>query len=85
MGVNRSGYYQWRGRGLSKRALADRQLLVAIQEIYEAPRGTYGVPRVHGQLKRRLIGVGRKRVARLMASNSLVGVSNPKRYRYQTI
>jgi transposase InsO family protein len=82
-GVNRSGYYQWKGRCLSQRALADGQLLVVIQEIYKASRNTYGVPRVHDQLKQRQIGVGRKRVARLMAANSLVGVTDPKRFRYK--
>jgi putative transposase len=66
VGVNRSGFYQWRNRGLSARAVADAELLTQITDVYEQSRGTYGAPRVHGQLHRRGHRVGRKRVARLM-------------------
>jgi putative transposase len=84
-GVNRSGYYQWKDRGPSKRALADEELLVVIKKIYKASRDTYGVPRVHDQLRRHKVAVGRKRVARLMTANDLTGVTDPKRYRHKPI
>ena len=80
-GVNRSGFYQWKGRSLSERDRADAVLLTDIVEIYEKSRGTYGAPRVHGQLRRRGHTVGRKRVARIMAANALVGAHARRRWR----
>jgi len=79
--VNRSGYYQWKGRGPSERARVDAVLLADIVEIYERSRGTYGAPRVHGQLCRRGHMVGRKRVARIMAANALVGAHARRSWR----
>jgi putative transposase len=76
--VSTSGFYAWRKRPLSARALADQDLLVEIERIHVESRRTYGAVRVHGQLSRRGVRVGRKRVARLMRSNRLVGV-NPRR------
>ena len=76
--VSRSGFYAWLKRPPSPRALADRALVVEIEQIHRDSRCTYGAPRVHGQLARRGIRVGCKRVARLMRRERLVGV-NPRR------
>ncbi len=43
-------------------------------------KGTYGAPRIHAQLAREGVHVGRKRVARLMRAANLQGVSRRKRY-----
>jgi putative transposase len=48
LGVSSSGYYAWRGRALSRRALANAQVLAKIREIHEQSDGTYGAPRIHG-------------------------------------
>ncbi|MGO9971932.1 MAG: IS3 family transposase [Solirubrobacteraceae bacterium] len=46
-----------------------------IKEIHEASGGTYGAPRVHAELAlAHGIGVGRKRVERLMVSAALQGI-----------
>jgi putative transposase len=75
LGVSTSGYYEWRGRPPSRRALADRALSVQIREIHTRSRGTYGVPRVHAELRLgRGLRCGRKRVARLMRAERLSGV-----------
>src|SRR5690606_7942612 len=73
--VSRSGYYAWRDRKPSKRALEDARLCELIQEAHERSRGTYGSPRVHAEL-REAHGVrcSRKRVERLMRSLGLQGV-----------
>jgi putative transposase len=46
--------------------------------IHERSHGTYGAPRVHAELEAEGIQVGRKRVARLMRTAGLVGVSRRK-------
>lgn len=79
--INRSGFYKWKDRGPSQRDQVDAELLVEIEEIYEASRNTYGAPRIWGQLTRRGFRVGRKRVARLMRQTGLVGVHARKRWR----
>ena len=81
LGVSRSGYYAWRTRPPSSRAVENRQLLGVIREIHAESRGTYGSPRVWGQLHRRGIAVGRHRVARLMAHNGLVGAHSRKKWK----
>ncbi len=73
--VSRSGFYEWRNRPASPRALADRELMLTIRDIHQMSRGTYGAPRVHAELRLgRGIVCGRKRVARLMRADGLAGV-----------
>jgi len=79
--VSTSGFYAWLKRPPSERALADRALLAEIEQIHRESRCTYGAPRVHGQLGRRGVRVGCKRVARLMRSHRLVGVNPRRRWR----
>ena len=79
LGVSTSGYYAWQRRGTSARAEADRELLSMIQAIHAGSHGTYGAPRIHAELGARGVRVGRKRVARLMRSVALAGVSRRKR------
>jgi len=79
--VSRSGYYAWASRAPSSRCVDDAYLADTIREIYRRSRRTYGAPRVHGQLARVGTGVGRKRVARLMAELDLVGVHSRKNWR----
>jgi len=77
--VSTSGYYSWRDRGPSERAVSDASLLERISEIHLWSRGTYGAPRIHAELKERGAHVGRKRVARLMKDAGLEGVSRRKK------
>jgi putative transposase len=79
--VSRSGYYAWRDRPASAREIADGELLEVIGEIHERSRGTYGRPRITGQLRRRGYCVNHKRVGRLMRQADLAGLSNRKRWR----
>ena len=73
--VSGSGYYEWRGRAPSPRALADQALTVQIREIHACSRGTYGAPRIHAELRLgRGLRCSRKRVARLMRAASLCGI-----------
>lgn len=75
LGVSPSGYWAWTSRPPSARAQADARLTARIAEIHERSRGTYGVPRVHAELRfEDDAKVGRKRVARLMREAGLAGV-----------
>lgn len=76
--VSTSGYYAWRSRSLSSRALQDAALTERIRQIHETSRGTYGVPRIHAELACEGVHVGRKRVARLMRAAGLRGISRRK-------
>ena len=73
--VSTSGYYAWRKRPASARAQADQRLLRQIRTAHEASRGTYGVPRIHAELRASGVQVSRKRVARLMRAAGVAGVS----------
>jgi putative transposase len=78
-----SGYYAWRKRAPTARAIADERLLLNIRVAYEKSGKTYGAPRVHRELRDDGIGVGRKRIARLMRADGLVGRA-PRRRRILT-
>lgn len=72
--VSTSGYYEWRERPPSARAVADQALTTQIQTIHGESRGTYGAPRVHAELRLGCgVRCGRKRVARLMRAAKLCG------------
>jgi putative transposase len=74
LGVARAGYYAFTSRPASTRTLADQALTDQIRQIHARSRGTYGAPRVHAELRLGLdMGVGRKRVARLMRAAGLQG------------
>jgi len=77
--VSKSGYYAWLRRSPSRRTTQDRKLKGLIQEIHTRSRGTYGAPRVHAELADMGIGIGRKRVARLMREMEIQGISRRKR------
>jgi putative transposase len=74
LGVSPSGFYAWRSRGPSARALSDAALAAEIRRSHARSRGTYGVPRVHADLADAGHRVSRKRVARLMRADHLAGV-----------
>jgi putative transposase len=81
LGVSPSGYYAWRKRPLSIRARSDIELSAEIAAIHRMSRGTYGAPRIHAELAAHGVHVGRKRVARLMRSAGVHGVSRRKLFR----
>jgi putative transposase len=51
LGVSPSGFWAWASRPPSARAIADADLAATIREIHKQSRGTYGVPRVHAELR----------------------------------
>jgi putative transposase len=84
LGVPRASYYAWKADRPSRRALADAELTERIRQVHAASRGSYGAPRVHAELRlAHGIGVGRKRVARLLRQAGLQG-RYWRRRRHQT-
>lgn len=81
--VSRSGYYAWRVRKPSDRALEDERLRPKVVEAFKIGRGTYGSPRVLGELIDQGFDVGRRRIARLMRELGLRGLS-PRKFRLTT-
>ncbi len=82
LGFSTSGYYAWRNRAESKRAMANRQLLGQIQRIHTDSSGTYGSPRIHAVLRRTGHFVSRSRVEVLMRCAGLRGLAAlPRRAR----
>jgi len=73
--VSPSGYYAWQQRPLSQRSLDDAVLTERIRAIHAASDDNYGSPNIHAELRDEGTRVGRKRVARLMRSAGLRGVS----------
>ena len=81
--VSPSGYYAWRKRPPSERAIADERLLLNIRLAHAKSDGDYGAPRVQRELKDDGLHVGTKRVARLMRQDGLKGRA-PRRRRPRT-
>jgi transposase InsO family protein len=82
LAVSPAGYYAWRSRPESKRAVEDRALLGDIRRVHEASQGRYGSPRVHAALRASGRRVGRGRVERLMRRHGVRGlVARPRRVR----
>ena len=75
LGVSTAGYYAWRSRRPSARAIADDALVRRVRTIHAVSRGTYGAPRVHAELRAEGRAVGKKRIARLMRAAGIAGVS----------
>lgn len=75
LGVSTAGYYAWLKRPPSAHAKADAALSQRIRTVHVTSRATYGMPRVHAELRASGERHGRKRIARLMREAGLVGVS----------
>lgn len=73
--VSESGYHAAKSRPPSRRETADKALTATLHEIHRDSRGTYGVRRVHAELRLgRQFTIGHGRVERLMRQAGLQGV-----------
>ena len=70
-----SGFDAWRDRPPSARPQRDAEILAHLRAFPARSDGTYGAPRLVGDLHDIAIHVGPKRVARVMKIGGLVGVS----------
>nr|WP_260860430.1 IS3 family transposase [Streptomyces cupreus] len=79
--VARSSYYAWREGEAARHARqdADDALEHEITVLHVASRRTYGVPRIHAELRCLGRRVNRKRIARVMRERDIRGVTRRKR------
>ena len=73
--VSTSGYYDWRDRPLCERGKANATLTVRIRQAHQASYETYGMPRIRAELADAGVLASRKRIAHLMRTNKIQGVS----------
>lgn len=73
--VSRSGYYRWiaGAEARAERQAADDALVAEIREIHTEHKETYGIRRIHAELRGFGHSVNRKRVERLMRRHGLEG------------
>jgi putative transposase len=80
--VSRSGFYAWVSRPPCERKLTDAALTEKIKEIHTGSGNRYGAPKIHAELAdEHDICVGKKRVARLMKKEGIVGVMRGRKWR----
>ena len=79
LGVSTAGYYAWRSRPESKRAVESRALLAGIRQAHADSGGRYGSPRVHAALRAHGRKAGRGRVERLMRRHGVRGLIAKRR------
>lgn len=70
--VSKSGYYDWRERQPSSRAIENVALKNKIQQIFNENKGRYGSPRIFKALQKQGYNIGKKRVERLYRELGLV-------------
>ena len=82
LAVAESGYYEWRSRQPSQRAIRHVWLTEQIRAVHAASRGTYGARRVHAELTLGLgLQVGHNQVEVLMARAAIKGLPGTRRPR----
>lgn len=69
--VSTAGYYAWKSRPTSERAIDDAQWVEKIRNVHAESRQTYGSPRVHAALTQAGDAIGRRRVERLMREHGV--------------
>ena len=65
LAVSRSGYYAWRDRAPSARAIEDQRLVPILRQLHLEVREEYGAVKLWREAQHRKIPCGRHRVARL--------------------
>jgi putative transposase len=79
LGVSTSGFYEWRDRPLSDRALRRESIKILINEEFAKSDRTYGYRRIHAELARAGIMIDDETVRDLMRAMDLVPVQVKKR------
>lgn len=84
LNVHRSGYYAWKLKPLSNRAIEDAALLVEIKRSYEDSHGIYGSPRILYDLREAGFACSENRVAKIMRHAKLKSIRGYRKPRYKS-
>jgi putative transposase len=84
LGVSASGFYAWRGRKPSPRAIANAVMTERIRQINKDSYESYGMPRVREELQEQGEIISRKRIARLMRVAGIRGISRRRAFTVTT-
>jgi len=82
--VTRQGYYAYAKRSPSQRQRDDEALQERVRTVHEESDERYGSPRMHEQLQRDGLRVGKRRIERAMRGLGLVGRKR-RRFRVTTV
>lgn len=74
-GVSPAGFYAWKARSPSDRAVEDERLVPQILRVHAQSLQTYGSPRVHEALLQQGAAVGKRRIERIMRERGIRGCS----------
>jgi putative transposase len=75
LGVSRSGFYAWNNHRPNRRIQEDERLTEQIRTAHTRSRHTYGSPRIRIELQATGIGIGRRRIARIMRQQRIFAKS----------
>lgn len=84
LGVSPAGFYAWRQRPVSARALANARLRLEIRAVHSESSHRYGAIKVQKELNSQGIACGQNRVARLMRESGLKS-KRARRFRVTTL
>lgn len=84
LGVSASGFYAWRDRKPSPRAIANAVMTERIRQINKDSYESYGMPRVREELQEQGEVISRKRIARLMRVAGIRGISRRRAFTVTT-
>jgi transposase InsO family protein len=76
--VSKSGFYEWLDREASEKNIQDDELVKKIIIIHDESRQTYGLLRIHAQLKNNGLIFNKKKIERLMKRNGIRGLTKSK-------
>ena len=72
--VSRSGYYDWKDRGLSKRAQENKEILETAQKSYNECRGMCGLDKMLEDVRKKFPKCSRNRLYRMQRDNQLYSI-----------
>ena len=81
LNINRSGFYAWLKKPLSKRAIEDNRLLSKIKQFWLESGCTYGYRNITIDLKNDGETCGKNRIYRIMRANKIRALRGYKRHR----
>jgi transposase InsO family protein len=84
LGVSQSWFYKWRDRPPTARQCRRAEIDAMVKNIFDASGGTYGSPRVFGELRDGGEAVSKKTVEASMARQGLVARPGPRRGHWLT-